>query len=87
MYTRLRQKTYINALQTLSIVKIYYGKFQKEQAHCKICGSKFLVEREKMTDVNIATQMTVDFYDADSQFPDTVINSEGEIFRKPATWV
>ncbi len=57
--TRVRQKTYINALQTLPIVKIYYGKFQKEQAHCNICGDKFLVEREKMTDVNIATQMTV----------------------------
>jgi uncharacterized LabA/DUF88 family protein len=61
--TRLRQKTYINALQTLPIVKIYYGKFQKEQANCNICGSEFLVEREKMTDVNIATQMTIDFYE------------------------
>jgi len=56
-----RQITYIEALETVG-VKIYYGNYQSDSIECKRCKNVWAKFNEKMTDVNIATQMLVDAY-------------------------
>ncbi|MEA1986399.1 MAG: NYN domain-containing protein [Candidatus Marinimicrobia bacterium] len=56
-----RQTTYIEALESIGI-KIYYGHYQKSIIECRKCGNKWVKFNEKMTDVNIATQMLKDAY-------------------------
>lgn len=61
--SRTKQKSYLAALETEKIIKIYYGKFQHEMEHCKLCGNRFQKICEKTTDVNIATQLICDAYE------------------------
>ncbi len=56
-----RQTTYIEALQSVGI-KIYYGHYQSDSVECRLCGNVWPKYNEKMTDVNIATQILVDAY-------------------------
>jgi uncharacterized LabA/DUF88 family protein len=59
---RKRQNDYIEALETLPDLKIFYGKYQMNPRHCRKCGFRDLVPNEKMTDVNIATELMVDAF-------------------------
>ena len=56
-----RQKTYIEALETTRI-SITYGHYQSNIDECYRCGHTWSDPNEKMTDVNIATQMIIDAY-------------------------
>ncbi len=56
-----RQTTYIEALETKNI-KVFYGHYQSNRVECKRCGNIWPSYSEKMTDVNIATQMIIDAY-------------------------
>jgi uncharacterized LabA/DUF88 family protein len=56
-----RQTTYIEALESVGI-KIYYGNYQNDTTECRLCGNIWPTYHEKMTDVNIATQMLIDAY-------------------------
>lgn len=56
-----RQTTYIEALETVGI-KIYYGHYQSDTINCRQCGKIWPTYHEKMTDVNIATQILIDAY-------------------------
>lgn len=56
-----RQTTYIEALESVG-VKIYYGHYQNDRTTCRLCGNIWPTYHEKMTDVNIATQMLIDAY-------------------------
>lgn len=56
-----RQTTYIEALQSVDI-EIYYGHYQSDRVECKLCGNIWAKYNEKMTDVNIATQIIIDAY-------------------------
>lgn len=56
-----RQATYIEALETTN-VKVLYGHYQSSSIECKRCGNNWPTYNEKMTDVNIATQMLIDAY-------------------------
>lgn len=56
-----RQNTYIEALES-SDVKIYYGNYQKDSIECRRCNNIWPTYNEKMTDVNIATQILIDAY-------------------------
>jgi len=56
-----RQSTYIEALETTN-VKVIYGHYQSGRLECKRCGYNWPIHNEKMTDVNIATQMLIDAY-------------------------
>jgi len=58
-----RQGTFIEALETLSIVKIYYGNYQSNKFVCKKCGFTSMLPSEKMTDVNIAVELLTDAYE------------------------
>ena len=56
-----RQTTYIEALETAD-VEIFYGHYQSDTIDCKRCGNIWPKYNEKMTDVNIATQIIIDAY-------------------------
>jgi uncharacterized LabA/DUF88 family protein len=56
-----RQTTYIEALETVNI-RIYYGNYQSDTVECRLCKNIWPVYHEKMTDVNIATQIIIDAY-------------------------
>ncbi len=56
-----RQTTYIEALESVGI-KIYYGHYQSDTTECRRCGNIWPTFHEKMTDVNIATQLMIDAY-------------------------
>ncbi|MCC6124935.1 MAG: NYN domain-containing protein [Pirellulales bacterium] len=57
-----RQNTYLEALQTLPNLKIFYGHYLLEPRHCKTCGAIWQKHAEKMTDVNIATELITDAF-------------------------
>jgi uncharacterized LabA/DUF88 family protein len=56
-----RQTTYLEALESTG-VKLFYGNYQSDSVECKRCGNIWASFNEKMTDVNIATQMLIDAY-------------------------
>ena len=58
-----RQNDFLEALGTLSNFQIYYGHYLKKWAECKKCGNRWPAFEEKMTDVNIATEMIFDALD------------------------
>ncbi len=55
-----RQSTYLDALGTLDDIDIYYGQYNSNKAQCKRCHHVWYENKEKMTDVNIATEMLMD---------------------------
>ena len=55
-----RQSTFIEALETLPDIKIFYGKYQLNPRECPNCGFKDKIPNEKMTDVNIVVEMLSD---------------------------
>lgn len=57
-----RQNIFIEALETLPEIKIFYGKYQKNCIKCAKCGHLMNKPNEKMTDVNIAVEMMVDAF-------------------------
>lgn len=57
-----RQKDFIEALETLPELKIYYGKYQANNLTCNKCGHIMMKSSEKMTDVNIAVEMLADAF-------------------------
>ena len=57
-----RQNEFIEALETLPELSIYYGKYQTNYITCKNCGQKIYKPNEKMTDVNIAVEMLADAF-------------------------
>ncbi|MHC0439128.1 NYN domain-containing protein [Flavobacterium sp. 3-210] len=56
-----RQSTYLEALESTG-VKIYYGNYQSDTVECRRCSNVWPTYNEKMTDVNIATQILIDAY-------------------------
>jgi len=57
-----RQSTFIEALETLDNFQIFYGTYQINKIKCKRCGNIFPKPNEKMTDVNIATELLTDAF-------------------------
>lgn len=55
-----RQTTYIEALQTIPELEVIEGKYHNEPYQCRKCGFLHNIPSEKMTDVNIASQMIID---------------------------
>lgn len=60
---RLRQKVYLEALETLPLVGIYYGTYLSSPQTCFKCGYTFMRHSEKKSDVNIAVKMITDGLD------------------------
>lgn len=57
-----RQGEFIEAIETLPELKIYYGKYQSNNVKCTKCGHIMFKPNEKMTDVNIAVEMLADAF-------------------------
>lgn len=55
-----RQGAYLEALETLLDVYIFYGHYLQKQVKCQHCNSVWSTYEEKMTDVNIAVEMMTD---------------------------
>lgn len=83
-----RQTTFIEALETLHDLEICYGKYIHTSRLCEHCGSVARVPNEKMTDVNIATQLVADAFqdrfdvallvsgDSDLSAPVSLVNNQ-----------
>lgn len=57
-----RQTTYIEAVETLDTVEVYFGKYQMNDRTCTKCNQIQRIPFEKMTDVNIATELLSDAF-------------------------
>jgi len=57
-----RQLLYLEALETLPDLSIFYGKYQHNPHTCPSCGYIETIPSEKMTDVNIAVELLADAY-------------------------
>lgn len=57
-----RQRTYLEALETLSDLNIYYGHYAEKPIFCFNCKTTWKTHEEKMTDVNIGTEMLMDAF-------------------------
>lgn len=57
-----RQNDYLEAIQTVPSVVVYFGKFQLNPRKCQNCGNNDIVPNEKMTDVNIAVELLSDAF-------------------------
>ena len=57
-----RQNDFLEAIQTISSVKLYFGKYQLNPRFCHYCGKEDNVPNEKMTDVNIAVELLSDAF-------------------------
>lgn len=62
---RKRQSDFLEVLGTLQGLRIYEGHYLGKDVQCRQCGSSWRTHEEKMTDVQIATEMLTDaFQDA-----------------------
>jgi uncharacterized LabA/DUF88 family protein len=52
-----RQKTLLEAYETLTDCKVHFGIYQSSSRICSSCGAQWNQSSEKMTDVNIAVEM------------------------------
>lgn len=60
---RLRQVAFLEALNTLDNFAIFYGHYLRRKVKCFDCGRIWNDHEEKMTDVNIATEMLADAFE------------------------
>jgi uncharacterized LabA/DUF88 family protein len=81
-----RQVNYVAALRTLPKVKVKLGQFQKREVVCQArCREKYLLSKEKQTDINIAVEMVGD---AVSDLADTLVLVSGDADLQPAVkWI
>jgi len=59
---RKRQSDFLEALETLSDFNIYEGHYPAKSLRCRNCGASWRSHEEKMTDVNIATELLLDAF-------------------------
>jgi len=57
-----RQTLFLEAILTLDKVSIFEGSYLPKTITCRKCGNTWFSPEEKMTDVNIATELLVDTY-------------------------
>lgn len=57
-----RQAVFLEALETLTNLQIYYGHYLSEIVTCRRCGYSYQTHHEKMTDVNIAVELMTDAF-------------------------
>ncbi|MCX5994049.1 MAG: NYN domain-containing protein [Chloroflexi bacterium] len=59
---RKRQSTFLEVLNTIEGIELYFGKYQVTPYICEQCGHPNDIPEEKMTDVQIATELVSDAY-------------------------
>jgi uncharacterized LabA/DUF88 family protein len=60
--TKRRQAVFLEALQTLNDLQIFYGHWLSNPITCRQCGHTYKGYHEKMTDVNIAVELMCDAF-------------------------
>jgi len=60
---RCRQATFLEALETLDEFTIFYGHYLRKKVKCFGCNRIWNDHEEKMTDVNLATEMLTDAFE------------------------
>ena len=58
-----RQNTFLEAVETNPDTRVFYGHFLRKPQVCFRCGATWDTHEEKMTDVNIAVEMSNDAFD------------------------
>ena len=58
-----RQSLWLDALGTIADLSCHYGHYLSKAQRCKSCGASWEIHEEKMTGVNIATQIIIDAYE------------------------
>ena len=58
-----RQSLWLDALAIRGEITCHFGHYLPKDQQCRSCGATWTSHEEKMTDVNIATQLLVDTYD------------------------
>ncbi|MFI5378248.1 MAG: NYN domain-containing protein [Tepidisphaerales bacterium] len=61
-YSSERQSLYLEALATNPNLSILYGQYLSKPGRCYTCGATWPNFEEKMTDVNIATELLTDAF-------------------------
>jgi uncharacterized LabA/DUF88 family protein len=59
---RRRQQVYLEALQTIPKLSMFYGHFLSDTITCRNCGHTYTTHHEKMTDVNISVELMKDAF-------------------------
>jgi uncharacterized LabA/DUF88 family protein len=59
---RKRQSDFLEALETVADFQMFEGHYLGKDMRCRSCGASWRTHEEKMTDVQIATEMLVDAY-------------------------
>ena len=59
---RKRQTVYLDALSTRNNLTIFEGNYLAKKRKCRKCNAHWTIHEEKMTDVNIATELLVDAF-------------------------
>lgn len=62
-YKVRRQQTYLKVLNELDDVSVHLGRYQKKRIIHQACGKPYEFPQERMTDVNIATNLLCDAHD------------------------
>ena len=57
-----RQDCYLDALKTLPDLTVIEGQYRTKDIRCRVCSAPFQVPTEKMTDVNLATELLTDAF-------------------------
>ena len=58
-----RQTLWLDALETRPDISCHFGHYLPKPQTCRSCGATWTSHEEKMTDVNIASQLLVDAYE------------------------
>jgi len=78
-----RQGTFIEALETIPQIKIYYGNYKSNKSTCRKCGKVSMIPSEKIA----AASFTIGRKKiADSLFPNEVEKRNGYILKRPERW-
>jgi len=59
---KARQDAYLDALGTLPGLQIIYGRYQYDPFTCYKCSRTYYISHEKLSDVNIATELVADAF-------------------------
>jgi uncharacterized LabA/DUF88 family protein len=74
----VRQNTFLEAIESTPCTKVFYGQYQAKQKKCRSCDAQWTDYEEKMTDVNIATQLLCDAF-ADTFDTALVVSGDSDL--------
>lgn len=80
-----RQAIYLEALRTLDPLRLHFGHYLEKPRRCRTCHATWMDYEEKMTDVNIATQLLTDAFD--DQFDTALLISADSDLTTPVRFI